>query len=162
MPLINGLIKFRQDRPVIGKTKTPTIKLEGDKHWYVVILTEREVDDPEPSAEEIGLDLGVRKIITLSDGSHYPLTEKQVTTFENLTSLEKRIRRLQADCDRRKKKFSKNWIKDKQKIAKLKNGQKRARNELHHEITHAITEKFGKIDVEDLNIKRDDCICCGN
>ena len=35
----------------------------------------------------------------------------------------------------------------------MENRQKRARNELHHEITHAITEKFGKIAVEDLNIK---------
>jgi putative transposase len=29
----------------------------------------------------------------------------------------------------------------------------KSRNELHHEISHAITDKFGRIAVEDLNIK---------
>ena len=29
----------------------------------------------------------------------------------------------------------------------------KSRNELHHEISHAITDKFGRITVEDLNIK---------
>ena len=29
----------------------------------------------------------------------------------------------------------------------------KSRNELHHEISHAVTDKFGRIAVEDLNIK---------
>jgi len=152
IPLI-GLVKFRQNRPVIGKTKTPTIKLEGDKHWYVVILTEQEIDDPEPAQGEIGIDLVVAKMITLSDGTHYPLTEKQVTTLKNIENLNDRMKRLQARCDHRKNKFSNNWIKEKRKIAKMKHRQMKSRNELHHEISHAITEKYGRIAVEDLNIK---------
>ena len=153
VPLIDGLIKFRQDRPVLGKTKTPTLKLEGDKHWYVVILTEQEVDDPEQAQGEVGIDLGVAKMITLSDGTHYPLTDKQIKTLENLKKLEERIRWIQARCDRRKTKFSQNWRKEKRKIAKMKHRQMKSRNELHHEISHAITEKYGRIAVEDLNIK---------
>ena len=161
IPLI-GLVKFRQNRPVIGITKTPTIKLEGDKHWYVVILTEQEIDDPEQAQGEIGIDLGVAKMITLSDGTHYPLTEKQITTLKNIEKLYDRIRLLQARCDRRKTKFSKNWIKDKRKIAKLKHRQMKSRNELHHEISHAVTDKFGRIAVEDLNIKGMTASAAGN
>ena len=153
VPKFDSLIKFRQPRPVLGKTKTPTLKLEGDGKWYVVILTEQEVEDPQTPEAEVGIDLGVAKMITLSDGTIYPLTKKQQQTFANIDSTEKRIRKLQAACDRRKTKFSKNWIKVKRQVAKLKNRQKRSRESLHHEITHLITSGFGRIAVENLNIK---------
>ena len=153
VPLMGSLIRFRQDRPVLGTPKTPTLKLEGDGKWYVVILTEQEVEDPQTPEAEVGIDLGVAKMITLSDGTIYPLTKKQQQTFTNIDTTEKRIRKLQAACDRRKTKFSKNWIKVKRQVVKLKHRQKRSRESLHHEITHLITSGFGRVAVENLNIK---------
>ena len=73
--------------------------------------------------------------------------------LEEHLDIEKKIRRIQTACDKRKIKFSANWKKEKRKIAKLKNKQMKCRNELHHEITNEITNNYGKIAVEDLQIK---------
>ena len=152
IPLI-GLVKFRQNRPVIGITKTPTIKLEGDKHWFVVILTEQELEFPKAEPNEIGIDLGVANLLATSEGDLYPNKEKHLKTFQNHERMEKRIRRLQERCDRRKTKYSNNWKKEKKKIALLKNKQMKGRNEVLHELSKLITDNNHLIVVEDLNIK---------
>jgi len=153
IPLIESLIKMRQDRPILGKLKTPTIKYEGDGKWYVVILTEQEIPDPVKPEGYIGIDMGVKHLATTSEGVHYPVTEKNIKTKVHIEDIEKKIRRIQTACDKRKIKFSANWKKEKRKIAKLKNKQMKCRNELHHEITNEITNNYGKIAVEDLQIK---------
>lgn len=63
-----GRIKIMLHRPVEGKIKTVTIKREVDQ-WYVCFSC--EVDAPnklEVSSEDVGIDLGVTHLATLSNG----------------------------------------------------------------------------------------------
>ncbi|EFV6130583.1 hypothetical protein DU445_09420 [Shigella dysenteriae] len=77
--------------------------------WYISIQTESEVSTPvHPSASMVGLDAGVAKLATLSDG----------TVFEPVNSFQKnqkKLARLQRQLSR-KVKFSNNWQKQKRKI----------------------------------------------
>src|SRR5437773_8235208 len=63
-----GKAKVKLHRPIEGKIKTVTIKRDVDE-WYVTFSC--EVDEPEKlplSYEDVGIDLGVTHLATLSNG----------------------------------------------------------------------------------------------
>ena len=70
-----GWIRYRNSREVIGEVKNVTVSQSCGK-WYVSIQTEYEVPEPvHKAASMVGLDAGVTKLATLSDGTVYqPVT----------------------------------------------------------------------------------------
>ncbi|HCN8084586.1 TPA: transposase, partial [Escherichia coli] len=106
-----GWMRYRNSRQVTGVVKNVTVSQSCGK-WYISIQTESEVSTPvHPSASMIGLDAGVAKLATLSDG----------TVFEPVNSFQKNqktLARLQRQLSR-KVKFSNNWQKQKRKIQRL-------------------------------------------
>ncbi len=63
-----GSIRVKLHRKIEGKIKTVTIKREIDQ-WYVVFSCEVETPTPLPvSSEDVGIDLGVTHLATLSNG----------------------------------------------------------------------------------------------
>ncbi|HAJ3343116.1 TPA: transposase, partial [Escherichia coli] len=106
-----GWVKFRQSQRVNGKIKNATIsQLAGQ--WYISFQVEIETAEPNHTSTTIvGLDAGVAKLATLSDG----------TVFEPVNSFQKnqkKLARLQRQLSR-KVKFSNNWQKQKRKIQRL-------------------------------------------
>ena len=66
-----GWLRYRNSREVIGEVKNVTVSQSCGK-WYVSIQTEYEVADPiHNAASMVGLDAGVTKLATLSDGTVY-------------------------------------------------------------------------------------------
>ena len=64
-----GWVRYKKSRDIQGTPKNVTVSLEAD-HWYVSIIAEIEIPDPvHPSQEAVGLDAGVVRLLTLSDGS---------------------------------------------------------------------------------------------
>src|SRR3989442_8838833 len=76
-------IKVKLHRPLEGKVKTCTIKREGE-HWFVVFACQVEAEPLPLSYEDVGIDLGVMHLATLSNGEtidhprHYRKAEKKV------------------------------------------------------------------------------------
>ncbi len=67
-----GWMRYRNSRQVTGVVKNVTVSQSCGK-WYISIQTESEVSTPvHPSASMIGLDAGVAKLATLSDGVMTP------------------------------------------------------------------------------------------
>lgn len=63
-----GKAKIKLHRPLEGQIKTCTIKREGD-HWYVIFACELVSAEKLPvSYEDVGIDLGVSHLATLSNG----------------------------------------------------------------------------------------------
>lgn len=93
-----GWMRYRNSRQVTGVVKNVTVSQSCGK-WYISIQTESEVSTPvHPSASMVGLDAGVAKLATLSDG----------TVFEPVNSFQKnqkKLARLQRQLSR-KVKFS--------------------------------------------------------
>ncbi len=61
-------IRYRNSREIAGTAKNVTVSHSGK--WYASIQTEREVERPVPVATSaVGLDMGIVRFATLSDGS---------------------------------------------------------------------------------------------
>jgi putative transposase len=63
-------LRYRNSRTVLGKVKCLTVSLSYGR-WFVSIQTEREVEQPVPRGGAVGIDLGVVRFATLSDGTFY-------------------------------------------------------------------------------------------
>ncbi|RCY75658.1 RNA-guided endonuclease InsQ/TnpB family protein, partial [Escherichia coli] len=113
--------------------------------WYVSIQTESEVSTPvHPSASMVGLDAGVAKFATLSDG----------TVFESVNSFQKnqkKLARLQRQLSR-KVKFSNNWQKQKRIIQRLHSRIANIRRDYLHKVTTTISKNHAMIVIEDLKV----------
>ncbi|MDM2845495.1 transposase [Citrobacter sp. Cpo090] len=139
-----GWIRYRNSRQVTGMVKNVTVSQSCGK-WYISIQTESEVSTPvHPSASMVGLDAGVAKLATLSDG----------TVFESVNSFhknQKKLARLQRQLSRRVK-FSNNWQKQKRKIQRLHSRIANIRRDYLHKVTTTISKNHAMIVIEDLKV----------
>ncbi|EBI4024259.1 IS200/IS605 family element transposase accessory protein TnpB [Salmonella enterica] len=145
LPKLLGWIRYRNSREVIGEVKNVTVSQSCGK-WYVSIQTEYEVSEPQhESTSMVGLDAGVAKLATLSDG----------TVFEPVNSFktnQKKLARLQREMSR-KVKFSNNWQKQKHKIQRLHSRIANIRRDYLHKVTTTISKNHAMIVIEDLKVK---------
>ena len=65
-----GWVRYRNSRKVIGKIKNVTVSQKCGK-WYISIQTEFEVETPKPNGGEIGIDMGIVRFATLSNGEYF-------------------------------------------------------------------------------------------
>ncbi|WP_286740477.1 RNA-guided endonuclease InsQ/TnpB family protein [Psychrobacter sp. UBA3068] len=140
-----GLVKFRKSQDIIGTIKNVTISKKSG-HWYVSFGTERELtENPRhPSKSAIGLDMGITKLLTTSNGE----TIKPKNSFKaNQLKLAKLQRQLS-----RKVLFSQNWKKQKHKIQKLHHHIANIRHDYLHKITTSISKNHAMIACEDLKV----------
>jgi IS605 OrfB family transposase len=100
---------------------------------------------PLPGVErEVGVDLGLRVLAALSDG----------TTIPNprwLRQAERRLRRAQRILSRRRK-GSANWHKAKRRVARLHTRVTDARRDLHHQLSTRLIRENQAIYLEDLDV----------
>ncbi|EDU7996459.1 IS200/IS605 family element transposase accessory protein TnpB [Salmonella enterica subsp. diarizonae] len=139
-----GWMRYRNSRQVTGVVKNVTVSQSCGK-WYISIQTESEVSDPvHPSVSMVGLDAGVAKLATLSDG----------TVFEPVNSFQKKqkkLARLQRQLSH-KVKFSNNWQKQKRKIQRLHSLIANIRRDYLHKVTTTISKNHAMIVIEDLKV----------
>lgn len=139
-----GWMRYRNSRQVTGVVKNVTVSQSCGK-WYISIQTESEVSTPvHPSASMVGLDAGVAKLATLSDG----------TVFEPVNSFQKNqktLARLQRQLSR-KVKFSNNWQKQKRKIQRLHSCIANIRRDYLHKVTTTVSKNHAMIVIEDLKV----------
>jgi putative transposase len=113
--------------------------------WFVSVVGP-EVEDATPNGKpEVGVDLGVVRLATLSDG----------TVIENpkaLASGRRKLKRLQQEVSR-KKKGSANRGKAKAKLARAHARVRNIRRDALHKATTTLAKSHGRIVVEDLKVK---------
>ena len=137
---------YRNLKVIIGRIMNATISKEPNGKYYVSILYETpDISYHIIPKKIVGLDLGVKKLITLSDGCEFE-NNKYISKYE------KRIKRIQRELSRKIKK-SKNYYKCKQRLAILYSKLKNARNYYIHALTKIITDDFDIIVTEKLQTK---------
>ena len=138
-----GWVCYRNSRNVFGNLKNVTVKQKCGK-WYISIQVEFEMETPKPNGGEIGIDMGIARFATLSNGEYF----QPINAFKNLkgklAKLQKRLKH--------KTKFSKNWQKLKAKIAKLHHKISNIRKNHLHQISSKISKNHAIVYVEDLKI----------
>ncbi|WFE69514.1 transposase [Thiomicrospira sp. R3] len=140
-----GWVKYRNSRQVIGELKNVTVSRKG-KHWYVSIQTEYEADiQRHQSTSIVGIDLGVKRFVTLSDGNC-------IEPLNSFKQWEKKLALAQRKLAR-KAKFSANWKKQKQKITRAHERIASARLDFLHKSSTVICKNHAMVVVEDLKVK---------
>jgi putative transposase len=140
-----GWLRYRNSREVEGELRNITVSLSGGK-YFVSIQTRREVPLPvHPSTSVVGIDVGITRFATLSDG----------TVIEPLNSFRKHQDRLKRYQRRmaRKVKFSNNWKKAKAKVARVATHVANARRDILHKASTTISQNHAVVIVEDLQVR---------
>ena len=138
-------VKARLHREYSGKIKSATVSQVSSGKYYVSILVETEHKELAHTNHNIGIDLGIKDLMTLSNNivikrSNY-LKENQF-----------KIKKMQQHLSR-KKKDSKRYQKQRIKLAKLQDKIVNKRQWFIHNITKALVKDFDVICVESLDVK---------
>jgi putative transposase len=139
-----GWLRYRNCREVLGEVKNVTVSLSCGK-WHVSVQTEREVEQPIPQGDAIGIDMGVARFATLSDGTFY-------TPLNAFKQHETELRKAQQAMSR-KTKFSKNWKKAKAKVQRIHSRIGNARRDYLHKTTTAISKNHAMVCIEALQVR---------
>jgi putative transposase len=138
-----GWVRYRNSREVLGDVRNATVSRQNGR-WFISIQTEREVDVPEANGGALGIDVGVARFATFSDGK---FVEPRNSFRQNEEALAKAQRALS-----RKKKFSNNWKKAKMKVCRVHAHVSSVRNDFLHKLSAEISKNHAIVCVEDLQV----------
>ncbi len=151
LPKLREGVKIELHRGFEVKIKSVTVSRTQDGKYYASILV--ETANPrnkfvEPKSKACGIDLGLEHFVTVTNdfGSY------KVEHPKYLSKGEERIKRLQRSISR-KKKGSKNYEKDRLRLAKQHSYITNARNDFLHKLSKAIIDENQVVVVEDINVK---------
>ena len=140
-----GWIRYRKSRGIQGLPKNVTVSLSAGK-WYVSIQTEQDIPQPVHASEtSVGIDMGIARFATLSDGS-------SLNSPHSFRKYEKKLAALQRKLSK-KKKFSSNFQKMKARIQRLHRKIACVRQDFLHKATTTISKNHALIVVEDLKVR---------
>jgi putative transposase len=139
-----GTIRIFKHREVEGKIKTCTIKKDLLGHWYAVLVAEIEDAPAVEPTTTIGVDVGLKSLITTSTGESIQYPRYYVQLEEKLAAAQRSLSR--------KKKGSANRRKAKAKVAKISKRIQNLRDEFLNQVSRKLVDSADLIVFENLNI----------
>ena len=156
-----GDVRFgsaRSDFDLSCKKQVANISFDG-KYWYLSYTedVETKVQNLPDYTDGIGIDLGIKTLATVSDGSIIP----NVKAFRRVRILNKRLKRLQRKVSRKylinkcnKHNKTKNIIKLERRIKLIHRSLKNIRiNHIRKFVSELVKKQPQYIAIEDLNVK---------
>ena len=156
-----GDVRFgsaRSDFDLSCKKQVANISFDG-KYWYLSYTedVETKVQNLPDYTDGIGIDLGIKTLATVSDGSIVP----NVKAFRRVRILNKRLKRLQRKVSRKylinkcnKHNKTKNIIKLEKRIKLIHRSLKNIRiNHIRKFVSELVKKQPQYIAMEDLNVK---------
>ena len=136
-------IKLYSSRSLPASESLKNVRLtKRGRHWEASLVYAVERDAMEPVAKAVGIDLGVRKRMTLSDGTRYPRHRRSW----------KRQRRLQRAVSRGKR-GSRTRRRRVAKLAGFRRKELVAQRNQCHRATTAIIRAHGLVAMERLKVR---------
>ena len=120
------------------------IKTSSGKYYISIVCTDVEIQPLKKTNKNVGIDLGIKELATLSDNTKYENKHYLKNSLKRLELLHKRLTR--------KPKGSQNRNKARIKLAKLYEKVNNQRYDYLQKITTEIVKKYDVICVEDLQI----------
>ena len=140
-----GRFKLRLSRPIEGNIKTVSIRRQSDK-WYACFSCDKVPEKKlEPSTKAVGVDVGIKTFCVDSDGNqtespkYFRNAEKQLRVRQRVLS--RRVKGSQGRKDARLL------------VAKAHEKVSNQRNDFLHKVANHYITNYGRIYIEDLNIK---------
>ena len=122
-----------------------TISRRGGR-WYAALTVERDDQTMKqaPKGGAVGIDLGIKDLATLSDGTVIP-------NPHSLKTGERQLRRAQKALNR-KTKGSKRHAKARERVARLHAHVANRRHDALNKLTTMLSRTYSDISIEDLNV----------
>ncbi len=139
-----GTVEIRLSRKIEGKIKTLTVKREVDG-WYVIFTCETLKNPLPKTGKSVGIDLGIEKFATLSDGNEIPNPKL-------LRQSERQIAKAQRKVSRKKK----GSISRRKAVVLLRKKHlkiKRQRLDFLHKVSLNLVRKYDFMAFENLQIR---------
>ena len=156
-----GDVRFgsvRENFNLSSKKQVANVSFDG-KYWYLSYTedVETQVEDLPEFTDGLGIDLGIKTLATVSDGTTVP----NIKTFRRVRILNKRLKRLQRKvsrkycinkCDKHNK--TKNIIKLERQIKLIHRSLRNIRiNHIRKFVSDLVKKQPQFIAIEDLNVK---------
>lgn len=143
IPKLKSQIKCKFYREIIGEVKSLTISKTLTGKYFVSILVEQKNEYKQTSEGKIGIDLGIKDFVTLSDGTKYSFSVSKKT---------KKLKKLQHHYSK-KQKGSKRKEKLRLRIARIYEKIANSRRDFQHKLSTKLTNEYQTICLETLRVK---------
>ena len=150
-----GHINAKFPDKINGLIKSATISRKPSGKYFVSLLVETIVNELPKTQSNIGIDLGLTDFIVLSDGSKVA-NPKFLSKLQGKLARAQKVlakRRAAAKADQRKLSESRNYQKQKLKVAKVYEKITNKRADFLHKLSFNIIKNHDVIAIEDLNVK---------
>ena len=138
-----GHIKVHAHRAVEGRVKTISLKREG-RRWYAVLSCEDVPARPlQATGRQVGVDVGVARFATTSDGEIIPNPTFLRTCAKELAAAQQVLAR--------KKRGSSNRRRAKAKIGEVHRRIRNRRSDFHHKTARSLVQACDMVALENLN-----------
>lgn len=148
----------RKEFNLSSKKQVANISFDG-KYWYLSYTEDvkNQIIDLPNYTDGLGIDLGIKTLVTVSDGTTVP----NIKTFRKVRILNKRLKRLQRKVSRKylinkcnKHNKTKNIIKLERQIKLIHRSLKNIRiNHIRKFVSDLVKKQPQYIAIEDLNVK---------
>ena len=138
-----GWLRYRNSRTVVGTIRSVTVSRRCNR-WFVAIQTERDVCVAKRHGTAVGIDVGVVRFATLSDGTVY-------APLRSFKRHQERLRRAQISLSR-KTKHSRNWRKAKARVQRVHARIANARRDYLHKCSTIVSQNHATVCIEDLRV----------
>lgn len=140
-----GWVRYRNSRKILGKITNVVVSSACGK-WFVSIFTKMDAGQAIPATTKtVGVDLGIARFATLSDGTFYmPLNSAK----RHADALRKAQQAMS-----RKVKLGNNWQKARARVRRIYARIRNCRRDYLHKISTAICKNHAVVCIEDLRIR---------
>ena len=140
-----GKVKIIMDRELpCGKLMSVTVSKNPSGQYFASILIETEINYKPKTNKEVGIDLGIKTLVTQSDGV-------EISNPKFLRKNQAKLRRMQQHLSR-KQKGSNRRNKCRLKIARLHQKITNQRDWFLHNYSISLINNYDRIYIEDLNV----------
>ncbi|MBM25135.1 MAG: transposase [Chloroflexi bacterium] len=145
IPKMKDYLKVLKHRNFEGEIKNVTLSKEGDC-YYISLQTKQSIviDSNDKPISTIGIDLGVKKLVTTSNGEVF----RPLNAFKKNQNKLARLQRKLSRCTKK----SNNFIRLKKRINKLHKKIVQMRKDYLHKLSTYLVNNHAIIYIEDLKI----------
>lgn len=155
LPKLKELIKVKAHREIKGKVKSATISRSGSGKYFISLLCETEIEELPKTNSAVGIDLGIKDMAILSTGEKIENLKFRKQLEEKLKREQRKLSRraLLTKKENRKLRESKNYQKQRIKVAKIHEKIMNKRTDFLNKLSRYIIKNHDIICIEDLNTK---------
>jgi putative transposase len=140
-----GRLDIHWSKDFTSAPTTITITKEPSGRYYVTLCLDELVAKLPKTGQIVGVDLGVNRLATLSNGERIANPRYLGRNLSKLARLQKRLSRRQKGSHR--------WHKARVRVARLHEHIANARADTLHKFTTGLVRRFDVIGIEDLNVR---------